>query len=95
MTDTLLLRNRIPLGVFMLIASIFLAYIYSTGPIQEIIFLLIKYLPSILLLLIYEFVDSFYYIQSILYTIILDVGVLAGKMNASYGNMYVTISNYI
>ena len=41
MTDMVLIKNRIPLGIIMLAASAFLAYVYITGPFKEIIFLII------------------------------------------------------
>ena len=41
MTDMVLIKNRIPLGVFMLAASAFLSYVYMTGPFKEIILLVI------------------------------------------------------
>ena len=41
MTDMVLIKNRIPLGISMLTASAFLAYVYMTGPLKEIIFLII------------------------------------------------------
>jgi len=42
MTDTVLINNRIPLGIMMLLASAFLGYTYTTGPLKEIIFLIIS-----------------------------------------------------
>ena len=41
MTDMVLIKNRIPLGATLLTASAFLAYVYMTGPLKEIIFLVI------------------------------------------------------
>ena len=41
MTDTALIKNRIPLGIAMLIASAFLGYTYVADPLKEILFLLI------------------------------------------------------
>ena len=39
MTDAKLMRNRIPLGIFMLIASAIFVYSYYSGPYREIVFL--------------------------------------------------------
>ncbi len=39
MTDAAIMNNRIPLGFFMLLASAFLLYTYTTAPFQQIIFL--------------------------------------------------------
>ena len=41
MTDTALIKNRIPLGIAMLIASAFLGYTYVAAPLKEVLFLLI------------------------------------------------------
>ena len=41
MTDMVLLKNRIPLGIFMLASSAFLTYVYFSGPFQEVILLMI------------------------------------------------------
>ena len=41
MTDMVLLKNRIPLGIFMLASSTFLTYVYFSGPFKEIILLII------------------------------------------------------
>ena len=41
MTDTALIKNRIPLGSAMLIASAFLGYTYVADPLKEVLFLLI------------------------------------------------------
>ena len=41
MTDTALIKNRIPLGIAMLIASAFLGYTYVADPLKEVLFLLI------------------------------------------------------
>ena len=47
MTDAALMNNRIPLGVFMLIASGFLIFSYYTGPYKEIIFLYLSVIAGI------------------------------------------------
>ena len=47
MTDTVFLKNRIPLGVAMLGISGFLSYTYSVTAINEIIFLLIAVVAGI------------------------------------------------
>ena len=54
MTDAALMNNRIPLGVFMLVASGFLIFSYYTGPYKEIIFLYLSVIAGVfgLLLLI-------------------------------------------
>ena len=39
MTDAKLMSNRIPLGIFMLIASAIFVYSYYSGPYREIVFL--------------------------------------------------------
>tara|TARA_Y100001935_G_scaffold237024_1_gene222182 strand:+ start:14179 stop:14607 length:429 start_codon:yes stop_codon:yes gene_type:complete len=39
MTDAKLMENRIPLGIFMLIASAIFIYSYYSGPYKEIVFL--------------------------------------------------------
>ena len=39
MTDAKLMRNRIPLGIFMLLASAIFVYSYYSGPYREIVFL--------------------------------------------------------
>ena len=41
MTDTALIKNRIPLGIAMLLASAFLGYTYVADPLKEVLFLLI------------------------------------------------------
>ena len=54
MTDAALMKNRIPLGIFMLSASGFLFYTYYVGPYVEIIYLYLSIIAGIfgLLLLI-------------------------------------------
>ena len=54
MTDAALMKNRIPLGIFMLLASGFLFYTYYAGPYVEIIYLYLSIIAGIfgLLLLI-------------------------------------------
>ena len=54
MTDAALMNNRIPLGIFMLMASGFLVFSYYSGPYKEIIFLYLSIIAGIfgLLLLI-------------------------------------------
>jgi len=54
MTDAALMNNRIPLGIFMLIASGFLVFSYYSGPYKEIVFLYLSIIAGIfgLLLLI-------------------------------------------
>jgi len=54
MTDTTFLKNRIPIGVTLLIASGFLSYTYSVVKLNEIIFLFIAIVAGLfgLLLLI-------------------------------------------
>ena len=54
MTDAALMKNRIPLGIFMLSASGFLFYTYYAGPYVEIIYLYLSIIAGIfgLLLLI-------------------------------------------
>ena len=47
MTDAALMNNRIPLGVFMLIASGFLIFSYYTGPYKEIIFLYLSIIAGV------------------------------------------------
>ena len=47
MTDAALMNNRIPLGVFMLIASGFLIFSYDTGPYKEIIFLYLSFIAGV------------------------------------------------
>ena len=47
MTDAALMNNRIPLGVFMLIASGFLIFSYYTGPYKEIIFLYLSVIAGV------------------------------------------------
>ena len=47
MTDAALMNNRIPLGVFMLIASGFLIFSYYTGPYKEIIFLYLSLIAGV------------------------------------------------
>ena len=41
MTDTALIKNRIPIGIAMLLASAFLGYTYATEQLKDIIFLVI------------------------------------------------------
>mgnify|MGYP001230311807 FL=1 len=47
MTDAALMNNRIPLGVFMLIASGFLIFSYYSGPYKEIIFLYLSVIAGV------------------------------------------------
>ena len=47
MTDAALMKNRIPLGIFMLIASGFLFYTYYAGPYVEIIYLYLSIIAGI------------------------------------------------
>ena len=47
MTDATLMNNRIPLGVFMLVASGFLIFSYYTGPYKEIIFLYLSVIAGV------------------------------------------------
>ena len=47
MTDAALMNNRIPLGVFMLVASGFLIFSYYTGPYKEIIFLYLSVIAGV------------------------------------------------
>ena len=47
MTDAALMNNRIPLGVFMLVASGFLIFSYYTGPYKEIIFLYLSIIAGV------------------------------------------------
>tara|TARA_B100002019_G_scaffold159367_1_gene137362 strand:- start:264 stop:698 length:435 start_codon:yes stop_codon:yes gene_type:complete len=47
MTDAALMNNRIPLGVFMLVASGFLVFSYYTGPYKEIIFLYLSVIAGV------------------------------------------------
>ena len=47
MTDAALMNNRIPLGVFMLVASGFLIFSYYSGPYREIIFLYLSVIAGI------------------------------------------------
>ena len=47
MTDAALMNNRIPLGVFMLVASGFLIFSYYTGPYREIIFLYLSVIAGV------------------------------------------------
>ena len=42
MTDTALLKNRIPLGISMIGAAVFLGYSYASNEFKEIIFLIIS-----------------------------------------------------
>ena len=47
MTDAALMNNRIPLGVFMLVASGFLIFSYYSGPYREIIFLYLSVIAGV------------------------------------------------
>ena len=47
MTDAALMKNRIPLGIFMLLASGFLFYTYYVGPYVEIIYLYLSIIAGI------------------------------------------------
>jgi len=47
MADAALMNNRIPLGVFMLVASGFLIFSYYTGPYKEIIFLYLSVIAGV------------------------------------------------
>ena len=47
MTDTALINNRIPLGVAMLAASVFLGYTYATEQLKDVIFLIIAVTAAI------------------------------------------------
>ena len=47
MTDAALMKNRIPLGIFMLSASGFLFYTYYSGPYVEIIYLYLSIIAGI------------------------------------------------
>ena len=47
MTDTALINNRIPLGVAMLAASVFLGYTYATEQLKDVIFLIIAITAAI------------------------------------------------
>ena len=47
MTDAALMKNRIPLGIFMLLASGFLFYTYYSGPYVEIIYLYLSIIAGI------------------------------------------------
>ena len=47
MTDTALINNRIPLGVAMLAASVFLGYTYATELLKDVIFLIIAVTAAI------------------------------------------------
>ena len=54
MTDTAFLKNRIPIGIGMLLASAFLGYTYASNPLNELVFLVTAILAGLfgLLLLI-------------------------------------------
>ena len=54
MTDTAFLKNRIPIGIGMLLASAFLGYSYTSDPLNELVFLVTAILAGLfgLLLLI-------------------------------------------
>ncbi len=52
MTDAALMNNRIPLGIFMMIASGFLVFSYYSGPYKEIIFLYLSIVAGIFGLLL-------------------------------------------
>ena len=47
MADAALMNNRIPLGVFMLVASGFLIFSYYSGPYREIIFLYLSVIAGV------------------------------------------------
>ena len=47
MTDTALINNRIPLGIAMLAASVFLGYTYATEQLKDVIFLIIAVTAAI------------------------------------------------
>ena len=47
MTDATLMRNRIPVGFFMLLASAFLLYSYYAGPYEEIIYLYLSLVAGV------------------------------------------------
>ena len=47
MTDTTFIKNRIPIGISMLIASAFLGYTYSSDPLNEVVFLVTAILAAI------------------------------------------------
>ena len=47
MTDAALMKNRIPLGIFMLLASSFLFYTYYVGPYVEIVYLYLSIIAGI------------------------------------------------
>ena len=47
MTDTALINNRIPLGIAMLAASVFLGYTYATEQLKDVIFLIIAITAAI------------------------------------------------
>ena len=47
MTDAALMKNRIPLGIFMLLASGFLFYTYYAGPYVEIVYLYLSIIAGI------------------------------------------------
>ena len=54
MTDTAFLKNRIPIGIGMLLASAFLGYTYASDPLNELVFLVTAIIAGLfgLLLLI-------------------------------------------
>ena len=52
MTDTALIKNRIPIGVIMLVASAFLGYTYASDPIGGVIFLAIALTAAVFGLLL-------------------------------------------
>ena len=54
MTDTAFLKNRIPIGIGMLLASAFLGYSYTSDPLNELVFLVTAIIAGLfgLLLLI-------------------------------------------
>ena len=52
MTDAALMKNRIPLGIFMLLASGFLFYTYYAGPYVEIVYLYLSIIAGIFGLLL-------------------------------------------
>ena len=52
MTDAALMNNRIPVGIFMLIASGFLVFSYYSGPYKEIVFLYLSVIAGVFGLLL-------------------------------------------
>ena len=47
MTDTVLISNRIPIGIGMLLASAFLTYTYAADQYKEVVFLLLAIVAAI------------------------------------------------